>query len=258
MFSLRKPQNDKEEPMRLFWILGLCLTLLAALAGAAEKAEEGWKTYRSEEFGFELAYPPDMEYRAYGDGSSAELKAATTGRPLVQLEVWPPSECPRQPADAIAKEVGIDRAKAVTQADGPDGSSYCGDHVTVRESVSPQGVKIYALELTCGRETYPGSPDDTDEAEAEPPPVEAQPGITAEGKKGPTYFADISPSWKQRVLLADPVGVDPRMQPTQEQVNLAVVREILGTLRTFPIRKPSEICIDELQHRGFSFGIPTR
>jgi hypothetical protein len=133
----------------------------------------------------------------------------------VQLEVWPPSECPRQPADAIATEVGIDRAKTVTQTDGPDGSSYCGDPVTVRESVSPKGVRIYEMELTCVRESFPGSHDDTDEAEAEAPPVEAQPVITAEGKKGPTFFADISPSWKTRVLLADPVGVDPRMQPTK-------------------------------------------
>ncbi len=244
--------------MTLFWVLGLCSTLLAGLAGAAEKAEEGWKTYRNEKFGFEVSYPPDMEYRADGDGSSAELRDTKTGHPLVEFEVWPSSECPSQPADAIAKEIGVDRAKAVTQADGPDGSSYCGDPVTVREFESHHGVKIYELELPCVRESYPGSHDDTDEAEVQAPPLEAKPAITAEGKKGPTHFADISPSWKKRVLLADPVGNDPRMQPVVEAIDLTRVREILGTLKTFPTQKPPGICIEDLPHRGFSIGIPPR
>lgn len=180
------------------------------------------------------------------------------GHPLVELEVWPPYECPRDPTDAIAKEVGIDRAKAVTQADGPDGSSYCGDPVTVRESLSPHAVKIYEVELTCVRETYPEAHDDTEDAEGEAPPSEAEPVTAAEGKKGPTYFAEISSSWKKRVLLADPVGNDPRKQSTKEESNLALVREILGTLKTFPTQKPPGICIEELQHRGFSIGIPPR
>ncbi len=244
--------------MRIFWILGLCATLLAGLAGAAAKAEEGWKTYRNEKFGFEISYPPEMEYRASGDGASAELRDTKTGHPLVEFEVWPSSECPRQPADAIAKEIGIERAKTVTQADGPDGSSSCGDPVTVREFLSSHGVKIYELDLSCVRESYPASHHDTDDAEAKAPPLEVEPAITAEGTKGPTYFADISPQWKKRVLLADPVGVDPRMQPTKVEVNLALVREILGTLKTFPIQKPPGICIEDLPPRGFSIGIPPR
>ncbi len=244
--------------MRIFWVLGLCATLLAGLAGAAPKAEGGWKSYRNEKFGFEISYPPEMEYRAFVDGSSAELRDIKTGQTLVEFEVWPPSECPSQPADAIAKEIGIDRAKTVTQADGPDGSSYCGDPVTVREFVASHGVKIYELELSCVRESYSGSHDATDEAESRVPPLEAGPAISAEGTKGPTYFADISPQWKKRVLLADPVGVDPRMQPTKVEIDLMLVREILGTLNTFPTQKPPGICIEELQHRGFSIGVPPR
>ncbi len=244
--------------MRIFWVLGLCATLLAGLAGAAEKTEGGWKSYWNEKFGFEIYYPPEMEYRASVDGSSAELRDIKTGHLLVEFEVWPPSECPSQPANAIAIEIGIDRAKSVTQADGPDGSSYCGDPVMVRESVSPHGVKIYELELPCVRESYPGSHDDTDEGEVQAPPIEANPVITAEGKKGPTFFADISPSWQKRVLVADPVGNDPRLQPTKEEVNPTLVREILGTLKSFPTQKPLGICIEKLQHRGDSIAIPPR
>ncbi len=239
------------------WILGLCATLLAGLAESAESADAGWKTYRSERFGFEISYPPGMEYRAFVDGASAQLENAATGRVLVQFDVWPPDECPRQPADSVAKQVGIDRAKALTQADGPDGSSYCGDPISVRETVSAHGVKVYEVELTCVRETYPGSHDDTQEAET--PPSEAKPAITAEGKKGPTYFAVISPSWKERVLLADPVGVDPRMPPGADAVVLTRVHEILGTLKTFPTPKPLGTCIEDLPpNQPFSIGIPPR
>lgn len=242
--------------MHLALIVGLCAMLLTGLAGAAENAAQDWKTYRSEKFGFEIAYPPGTEFKAYFDGQSASLKDAKTGGTLAEFEVWPPDECPRQPAGAIARELGIERAKAVTQADGPDGSSFCGDPVTVRESTSLHGAKIYELELTCRRETYPGSHDDSDEAEPEETMVETEPITTEEGKKGPTYFADISPSWKKLILSADPVGVDPRMGPTREPFDPEVLRRILGTLKTFSIRKPAEICIEELQNRGLTIGIP--
>ena len=108
------------------------------------------------------------------------------------------------------------------------------------------------------RKTYPGSHDDSDEAEMEDATVETEPIVTKEGKKGPTYFVEISPSWKKLILSADPAGVDPRMGPTREQFDLAVLRKILGTLKTFPIQKPSVICIEELQNRGLTIGIPSR
>jgi len=232
--------------------------LLAGLVGAAEKAEQDWKTYRSDKFGYEISFPAGMELRTYFDGASSTLKDAKTGGTLVEFEVWPPGECPRQPAGTNARALGIDRAKAVTQADGPDGSSFCGDPVTVRESASLYGTKIYELELTCMRETYPGSHDDSEEAEPEDIKGETKPIITEEGKKRPTYFVDISPLWKKRILSADPVGVDPRKGPTREQFDPAVLRKILGTVKTFPIRKPSAICIEELQNRGLTIGIPLR
>ena len=76
--------------MRRSWIVGLCATLLAGAAFAAEKADDGWKSYRNGKFGYEFSYPADMEYTAYLDGSSGELKDARTGHRLVDVEVWPP------------------------------------------------------------------------------------------------------------------------------------------------------------------------
>ena len=125
-----------------------------------------------------------------------------------------------------------------------------GDPVTVRAYESRHGAKIYELELTCIRETYLQGHDDTVDAEPDAAPIEAQPVITTEGRKGPTYFVDISPTWRTRILFADPVGVDPRMQETKGTIDLAVLRTTLGTLTTFPIQQPPGVCIEDLQNRG--------
>jgi hypothetical protein len=65
--------------MRRTWIIGLCTTLLVGVAGAAEKTEDSWKTYRNEAFGYELSYPAEMEYAVYADGASGELKDTARG-----------------------------------------------------------------------------------------------------------------------------------------------------------------------------------
>src|SRR5262249_23601426 len=54
----------------------------------------GWTTYRSEQFGWELSYPPDMELKTYLGGASGELRDAKSGTVLAELEVWPADLCP--------------------------------------------------------------------------------------------------------------------------------------------------------------------
>lgn len=235
--------------MRWIWMICVCTILPVGVAAGAEQAEEEWRIYRNAKFGYELSYPAEMEYVAYVDGASGELKDSHTGDVVIEFEVWPPDECPPQTAGIQAKEIGIQRAKDITQADSHGSSSYCGDPLTVREVASSGKVKIFELELTCMSEIYPGSDDDEMDAGNEAPAIDAEPIVTNEGMKGPTYFVDISQSWRKRVLIADPPGVDPRRNTEKGKTVPAVLRNILKTLQIFPVEKPPGICIEELGRR---------
>ena len=230
------------------WHCTLCLfaVLSAGVVDAVRKDEDEWRIYRNEKYGYELAYPPEMEYTEYVGGSSGDLKDAASGETLIRFEVWPPGECPRQPDGTAAKEIGIERAKTVTQADGPDSSFYCGDPLKMQEFVSSHGVEFFELELTCMREVFPVWNDE--EALQAGQSIEAQSEIKIEGKKGPTYFADISQPWRKRILLADPPGARRLSGATVKgPFDLAILPEILNTLRKFPIAKPPGICIEDLR-----------
>jgi hypothetical protein len=228
------------------WALGL-IAALAAGAPAEETSAPGWTRYRSDKFGYVLSYPPEVNVKAYLDGVSAEIRDARTNAPLAELEVWPPDECPRQSPGLTAKALGVERVTTATQADGPDGSSWCGEPVTLRERVSTHGVAIFEVDLTCKSERVPGPADR---------PAGGKPVVATEGKKGPTYFADISVPWRKRILSADPVGIDPRLRPPREPPRPALVLEVLETLETFPTDDPQTICIEDLRQRGVTAARP--
>jgi hypothetical protein len=231
--------------MRWFWVLSLSAVLSAGGVNSVQRDEAAWKTYRNGKYGYELSYPPGMEYKEYVGGSSGDLKDAGTGETLIRFEVWPPGVCPRQPDNTTAKEIGIERAKTITQADGPDSSSYCGDPMKVQEFVSSHDVKFFELELTCMREIF--SVWDEEDAGQAAPAIEAQSEIFIEGKKGPTYFADISQSWRKRILLADPINSRRFSQaPVKSRIDLGILRKILETLKKFPVPKPPGVCIEDL------------
>ena len=239
--------------MRWLSIVWICALLPCQMPIAAEKG--GWKTYRSDKFGYELSFPPEMEYKVYLDGSSGDLMDVHSGNLLVSFEVWPPDECPRQPDGTTAKDVGIEHVKGITQADGADSSSSCGDPLRIWDVASVRGVKIYELELTCVTET--SSVPDDDEIDVEPNSADIdEPITTVDGKKWPTFFIDISQPWRKRILTADPSGNDPRIAKDRIDVDLNILRTILANITTFPVPKPPGICIEDLRGRTFTSAIP--
>ncbi len=227
----------------MMWILAI---LPAQTPVVDENGGAGWKTYRSEKYGYELSFPPDMQFMAYFDGSSGDLKDARTGGVLASFEVWPPDQCPRQPEGTMAKEIGIERVKDITQADGHATSSHCGDPLTVRNVASLHDIKIYELELTCVDETFPGSDDDEMDTEDDIVPADTEPTVTIVGKKWPTYFVDISQPWQKRIMTVDPIGNDPRLYKNENRIDMPIVRAILANIKSFAIPKPPGICIEDL------------
>jgi hypothetical protein len=235
--------------MRRFGLVWLMAILPIQIGNAGEKPQRDWKTYRSEKFGYELSYPPEMAFIPYFDGSSGDLKTISTGKAVANFEVWPPDECLLQPEGMDAKEIGVKRAKDITQADGHGSSSYCGDPLTIREVSSLHGVKIFELELTCMSETYPDAGDDEMDLEEDPIDSDEAPIVTCEGKKGPAFFVDISQSWIERILMVDPVGNNPLIHKDNDRIDMSIIRTILSRLKAFPTPKPAGICIEDLQMR---------
>ena len=182
-----------------------------------------------------------MELKPYFGGASGDLRTAA-GEQLLQLDVWPGDHCPREEPGTTARALGTERAAMITQADGDGSSSWCGRPLTVRESVSSHGVRLYQLELTCRGEHTEGR------------------RVVRErlGKKGPTYFADVSQPWRSRVLMVDPPGADPRMGRARSEADAALVRQILETLVAFPLPDPKVVCIGDLggPHPG-AVAVPT-
>jgi hypothetical protein len=207
----------------------------AALASSVrgDPGDTSWTTYRSEKFGYRLSYPPEVVLRTYFDGQSADLRDARTDEVLAALEVWPPDECPKQPPGLTARALATERAATATQADGDDGSSWCGDPITLRERTSAHGTALFELELTCMSERLDASGTSVRKTE---------------GRKGPTFFADVSRPWRARVLAIDPTGIDPRL-PSRGRSDPALVRRIAETVATFTTEDPHTVCIDEL-HPG--------
>lgn len=208
-------------------VVSLVLVTTTVHAGSTR---HGWKIYRSEQFGWELSCPRQMELKTYFGGQSAELRDATTGAALAELELWPPGLCPRERVGTTAEAIGMERVAAVTQTDGDDGSSSCGTPTTVRRFTSDRQVPLYEVVLACRSERF----------------ADGRTIHRREGHKGPTFFADISQSWRKRVLTVDPVGVDPRMAAPTRPPDVAGVRDVLATLATFAVPDPKAVCIEDL------------
>ena len=236
--------------MRSVSAIWLATALPLGLVCADGPGDDVSSTYRSEQFGYELSYPAGMRFEADFGGSSGRLVAADTGTVQAYFEVWPVSECsvPREERiGAIAADLGSRRLTDLTLADGPSGSSYCGDPKTISAASSRYGASIYELELTCVEDAYADPESLIVDEQRNGASTGAEPIARVLGTKGPTFFADISQPWLKRVLIADPVGVDPRINKEKDTTASTALRRILGTLATFSVPRPPGTCIGDLR-----------
>jgi len=209
-------------------------TIAVVVALVATGHASGWTTYRSERFGYELSYPRGLELRVFFDGASGELRDAASGSTVLMLELWPGDLCPRERPNTTAKALGVERAIAITQADGDGSSSWCGRPVAARTWQSPHGIALHELALSCRGERREDR------------------RLVRErlGKKAPTFFADVSQPWRTRVLMLDPAGADPRMGAQRPAVDAAVVRRILESIAVVALPTPDVVCIEDLASPG--------
>jgi hypothetical protein len=127
----------------LKWASIFCAILSFSALSAAETASQGSRRiYRDVRNGFEFRFPGSMKFESHF--GSGDLKEPQTRRTVFTTEVWPPDECMHAPGEKAltsAREVALQRAKDVCQADGPSGSSFCVDPVRIQPFTSKEGAK---------------------------------------------------------------------------------------------------------------------
>jgi hypothetical protein len=127
--SPRRPRRSSLKRASIF-----CAVLsLSALSTAETASQASWQIYRDGNNGFEFRFPASMKFEShFGSGN---LEKAQTRHTILTMEVWPPDECMHAPGEktiASAREIALQRAKDVCQADGPPkkAARMAGDLVT--------------------------------------------------------------------------------------------------------------------------------
>jgi hypothetical protein len=152
--------------------------------GTTVKFESGaevsprWKAYRDIMRCYEFRFPDDYaleERLGYQETTTGET---TLRNPSTQWTISTRAEDQyRESAKSSFEEFAIERAKAMCQADGPDGSVYANRVVGKKVSRNSHGLAVLQFSLSVVRETFGEDGEET---------------ITEETTKGPIYVVSIS------------------------------------------------------------------
>jgi len=187
----------------------LILLISVFLSLPAFALEEG--TYLNEEYSFSLEYPISLKIKVGGGGYFAIIK---DGKILLQASVEDDTFKifiqEAKPEKDIFRSFARQRCKIICDADGPDGSTYCKEIESEKESTSGNGLRVLEFTLIFTREIYQ---DKTKE----------------ESRIGPVYLVDISRANRPLALMIHP-GHEILASKDSEQL----IRRLIDTIRLRP------------------------
>lgn len=154
----------------------------------SEDPEGGWKLFRDERNGFGFSYPQNDSLRLLSDPRGGLISAwlkSSTGHDLIRIDFADLSSYPRDFQEAnfnTFPEAAVLLERLMSDADGPDGTRYCGEIQVKRDFRNANEIAVIQLFITDISEVYAT-------------------GERIEKPRGPVYAFDLEDTASRKILF---------------------------------------------------------